>query len=611
MTRNALKCVILGTLLVFLVSTGCDNTTNTSGSEDRAAVGVEVMSDVYDVIVVGVGSSGHAAMVAAVDTGAKVIAVEQAAFAFPMMSAGIGAAESTQQKAARDEGNPSFRWFTKDTLFNTLFEYSHYTANGPLVRRIVDESGENLDWLAARGLTTTLQLGSDQGMHITDEYLQTYHMHNFGWMTLQSYFTQIPGVGFDGSPSVPPPLPAGAQPGTLRLNTRVIDLLLDGDGKVAGILAEDVNDHHPVVINGKSVILCTGGYGPATDKFKELLELENLEFYAYGGEGNTGSGIEMAVNKAGAKLWGDHSFMLHNNVARHTDGSPGNDLAGSPLFFLYNWEAIPAVNTEGRRFMNEKLVSNSALWANASYSQGGTYFIVFSKNILDDLENEGITQDMWYIGAVSQPGSAPNPSPFTAPTQAEIDSAMAFGLMAGVFQVNSGHPVNKDRFNGGAQAAADGNTLKSITQAAADFAAQGFIYSGATVEELARNAGMSDPSVLVNTINKYNTAVETGLDTEFGKSANYLQKKLTTGPYYAMRLSLSSLGGSSGGVMVDSNLQVLDTNYHTISGLYAAGLNAGGFYGPVSTYYDYEGSAMMFATNSGRIAGTEAGNAHK
>jgi fumarate reductase flavoprotein subunit len=74
-----------------------------------------------------------------------------------------------------------------------------------------------------------------------------------------------------------------------------------------------------------------------------------------------------------------------------------------------------------------------------------------------------------------------------------------------------------------------------------------------------------------------------------------------------MRLSLSSLGGSSGGIMVDSNLQVLDNEYHTIPGLYAAGLNAGGFYGPVSTYYDYEGSAMMFATNSGRIAGKEAG----
>jgi predicted oxidoreductase len=218
---------------------------------------------------------------------------------------------------------------------------------------------------------------------------------------------------------------------------------------------------------------------------------------------------------------------------------------------------------------------------------------------------------MWYIGSVSQPGSDPNPSPFTAPTEAEIEAAMSFGLMAGVFQVLSGHPVNKDRFDGSALEAEDGNKLKSITQVAEEFAAQGFIYSGATVEELARDAGMSNPNVLVNTINKYNTAVDSGVDTEFGKSANYLLHKLTTGPFYAMRLSLSSLGGSSGGIMVDSNLQVLDTNYHTIPGLYAAGLNAGGFYGPVSTYYDYEGSAMMFATNSGRIAGAEAGNANK
>ncbi|MDR2742506.1 MAG: FAD-binding protein [Treponema sp.] len=576
-------------LVLALLSAGCD--TGVSNGPDTPPPGVQPeIIDGYDIVVVGVGSSGHAAMMAAVDSEAKVIAIEQNGFAFPMMSAGIGAVESAQQKAAKDANNSLFRWFTKDDLFNTLFEYSHYTANGPLLRRVVDESGMNLDWLAARGLTTTLQLGSDQGMHISDQYLQTYHMHNFGWMTLQAYFT---GRG-----------------GTLRLNTRAIDLVMDGK-KVVGVLAEDITDpeqHKPLQINAKKVILCTGGYGPATEKFKELLELENLDFYAFGGEGNTGSGIEMAVNTAGAKLWGDHSFMLHNNVARKADGSSGNELAGSPLFFLYNWEAIPCVNTEGYRFMNEKLVSNSALWANASYSQGGTYLIVFDQGTLEYLEQNGIDQNMWYIGAVSDPtNTAGNPTELTAPTQEAVNQAMAFGLMAGVFGVNSGYPVPKNRFDGSATPAADGNTLQSITDAAEEFASKDWIYKGDTIPALALDAGMSNPAVLAQTIEKYNTAVDARVDTEFGKQAEYLTRKIETGPFYAMRLSLSSLGGSSGGIMVDKNLQVLDNSYHTIPGLYAAGLNAGGFYGPVSTYYDYEGSAMMFATNSGRIAGTEAG----
>jgi fumarate reductase flavoprotein subunit len=593
MKRNqkwAIPAIML--VLVFLGG-GCETGNNPDPNPNPSP---EIVGS-YDIAIVGVGSSGHAAMMAAIDnvpSGGKVIAIEQNGFAFPMMSAGIGAAESAQQQAARDSGNSLFRWFTKDELFNTLFEYSHYTANGPLLRRIVDESGGNLDWLAERGLLTDLQMGSDQGMHISDQYFQTYHMHNFGWMALQEYFTK--------------------KGGELRLNTRVIDLIVDG-GKVAGVLAEDISDPEKaksIQINAKRVILCTGGYGPGTEKFKELLELENLEFYAFGGEGNTGSGIEMAVNTAGAKLWGDHSFMLHNNVARKADGSPGNELAGSPLFFLYNWEAIPCVNAEGHRFMNEKLVSNSALWANASYSQGGTYLIVFSKGILDNLEANGITQNMWYIGAVSNPSDTDgNPAEFTAPTKEVIEQAMSFGLMAGIFEVKSGFPVPKNRFDGSATKAADGNTLKSISAVAEEFAQKGWIYKGATISELAKNAGMSNPAVLAKTIEKYNTAVEIKIDTEFGKQEEYLTHKIEGGPFYAMRLSLSSLGGSSGGIMVDKNLQVLDNNYRTISGLYAAGLNAGGFYGPVSTYYDYEGSAMMFATNSGRIAGEEAAKSLK
>lgn len=602
---------------------------------------------VYDVIIVGAGSSGHAAMVAAVDTGAKVIVIEQLASPSPMMSAGIGAAESDLQKIADGQindpatgapnPNPNFTWFTKDGLFNALMEYSHYTANGPLVRRVVDMSGDTIQFLADRGLTSTLQMGSDQGMHWNENYYQTYHMHSGlsgGWGYLREYFNGAPGYNmldfantdfslpFDQWAWISVNFPSqNTNPGTLKLNTRAIDLIME-EGKVAGVLAEDTRDHHPIKIYGKKVILCTGGYGPATEKFKELLELEQLEFYAYGGEGNTGSGIEMAVNTAGAKLWGDHSFMLHNNVARKADGSSGNELAGSALFFLYNWEAIPCVNTEGRRFMNEKLVSNSALWANASYGQGGTYFIVFNQGILDELKTSGIAQNMWYIGAVSDPAdTTPNVTPFTAPTVSEINSAMSFGLMAGVFSVKSGFPVTADRFDGSAQAAADGNTLKAIDVAAEEFANQGWIYKGATLAELAANAGMSDPQVLVQTIQKYNLAVQDAagkgfspaLPTidEFGKSNEYLTHELdeSEGPFYLMRLSLSSLGGSSGGIMVDNNLQVLDNSYHAIPGLYAAGLNAGGFYGPVSTYYDYEGSAMMFAVNSGRIAGTEAGTA--
>ena len=66
-------------------------------------------------------------------------------------------------------------------------------------------------------------------------------------------------------------------------------------------------------------------------------------------------------------------------------------------------------------------------------------------------------------------------------------------------------------------------------------------------------------------------------------------------------MSLSTLGG----VRVDENMQALDKNLKPIGGLYAVGNNAYGFYSTPS-YPPYQGLALGFAYNSGRIAGMEA-----
>ncbi|GHV33345.1 hypothetical protein AGMMS4952_25110 [Spirochaetia bacterium] len=305
MKRNARKWFLFCmTFALGLFVAGCPTADDSSSNNPPAPQEPPEEIGFYDVVIVGLGTSGHAAMAAAGDavgSGGKVLVIEQLPNPSPMMSAGIAAADSTQQNAAQVAGTLGYTHVTKDTLFDTLLGYSHYTANAPLVRRIVDESGRALDWLGARGLLTTLQIGSDQGYHVAHNWLNTYHTHNSGWGALRDYFT--------------------TRGGEIRLNTRATDLVMAEDGvTVVGVLADDITDPlNPkrIKIGAGKVVLCCGGYGPATDKFKELLELENLQFYAFGGEGNLGAGIEMAVNTAGAKRWGDHSFMLHNNLYSH------------------------------------------------------------------------------------------------------------------------------------------------------------------------------------------------------------------------------------------------------------------------------------------------------
>lgn len=106
----------------------------------------------------------------------------------------------------------------------------------------------------------------------------------------------------------------------------------------------------------------------------------------------------------------------------------------------------------------------------------------------------------------------------------------------------------------------------------------------------------------------YNKAVETKKDP-FGKPAEFLQFGVKEGPFYAFRAKVVSLS-TLGGLRVNENMQVLDGDYHTIGGLYATGNNAYGFYSTPS-YPPYQGLALGFAYNSGRIAGMEAAKAVK
>ena len=106
------------------------------------------------------------------------------------------------------------------------------------------------------------------------------------------------------------------------------------------------------------------------------------------------------------------------------------------------------------------------------------------------------------------------------------------------------------------------------------------------------------------TIERYNTMVEAGKDTDYDKAAASLKFTVGEGDLYAFDCRAVYLG-TIGGVKVDEHLQVIDGDYDPIPGLYAAGTGAGGYYNGLG-YPPYEGLACGFAWTSGRIAGESA-----
>ena len=112
------------------------------------------------------------------------------------------------------------------------------------------------------------------------------------------------------------------------------------------------------------------------------------------------------------------------------------------------------------------------------------------------------------------------------------------------------------------------------------------------------------PEVLKATVTEYNGFCDRGHDEMFIKDPKYLLP-LRTPPYYAIKC-YSGFLGTIGGIKINHHMQVMNQQNNPIPGLYAAGVDTGGWQGNTYAGRDLPGSAFGFAINSGRIAGENA-----
>ena len=123
-----------------------------------------------------------------------------------------------------------------------------------------------------------------------------------------------------------------------------------------------------------------------------------------------------------------------------------------------------------------------------------------------------------------------------------------------------------------------------------------------SVEELAEKAGISIEG-LKHTVEEYNLMCHEGYDAMFEKDRRYMQP-IGTGKLYCCRQNVGAYG-SLGGIRINYKTEVLDQNWQTIPGLYAAGTDACNIFGD-SYPFILAGNTMGFCLNSGRMAGENA-----
>ncbi|AXQ79207.1 FAD-dependent oxidoreductase [Streptococcus chenjunshii] len=123
-----------------------------------------------------------------------------------------------------------------------------------------------------------------------------------------------------------------------------------------------------------------------------------------------------------------------------------------------------------------------------------------------------------------------------------------------------------------------------------------YFFHADTLEELAKLAGM-DKNSLVNTVSRYNQFVADGRDQDFDRQHQFLQKPVGQGPYYLVEQK-PRFATTMGGLVVNTNLQVVNSQGSLIEGLYAAGEVVGGVMGTDSP----SGANNAWALTSGKLA---------
>lgn len=136
---------------------------------------------------------------------------------------------------------------------------------------------------------------------------------------------------------------------------------------------------------------------------------------------------------------------------------------------------------------------------------------------------------------------------------------------------------------------------------------QKYIKNGLTVssdsyEGLAKEMGLEGEAAsnFVETMNTWNASVAAGEDAEFGRQ-NGMDGDLSTAPYYAIKIA-PGIHHTMGGLKINTETEVLNTNGEVIPGLYAAGETTGGIHGGNRI----GGNAVCDFVVFGRIAGKNA-----
>lgn len=325
--------------------------------------------------------------------------------------------------------------------------------------------------------------------------------------------------------------------------------ILMENGKAVGVRGTNASGAS-VTVKAEAVLICTGGFQGSEEMLHKFFGDVNV--VSLGSNMPTGDGINMVLEAGGTLdrnvgVLGNEFAGANSKLDTATfDRSSGFNLSNENMaFWIFGGLNV---DMDGDRFINEKLVADFplALGGEAILRQGKVY------TVMDEAYYNACCEE----GIVSYLGD---------PADWASKVALRFGTL----------PKAKEQL-----------------QSAID---QGWAYKTDTLADAAEHFGLEN---LEATVAEYNEMCANGVDTLFGKSANFM-KAIGEGPYYIFEYEPSAWS-TFGGVKTDSYLRAVGEGGDHIPGLYVAGVDTGSYY--AVPYYDGPGSCVGLAIGSGIYA---------
>ncbi|WP_419092481.1 flavocytochrome c [Waltera sp.] len=350
---------------------------------DKTANGETVSYDA-DVVVIGAGGAGMTAAMTAADAGQKVVILESQAMVggnSARATGGMNAAKTVYQ----DENEFDQAAGVEKTLATAAEKYADNETITALAKTVSEQwaayqanptgyfdSVELMEldtMVGGKGindpeLVKTLCEGTADAIDWLDENGITLHnVSSFGGASVKRIHRPVNEEGkvvSVGAYMIPLLQENCEKRGIdIVLNTTVDTILTDANGAAMGVSGTD-KDGNTVVVNAKSVILATGGFGANLDMVTQY-KPELAGFMTTNAAGAQGQGIEMAT-AIGAGTVDMDQIQIHPTVEANTAALITEGLRGDGAIL---------VNANGERFIDE--VGTRDVVSAAEIAQPGSY----------------------------------------------------------------------------------------------------------------------------------------------------------------------------------------------------------------------------------------------